>query len=45
MKFFIVLPIGKKMLRVHIKDKFCNSPWDLGPVILLKRDSNTGVFL
>ena len=44
MKFFQVLP-KKKNLRVHVKDKSWNSLQDLRPVSLLKRDSNTGVFL
>ena len=34
-----------KILRVHVKDKSCNSLQDFRPATLLKRYSNTGVFL
>ena len=34
-----------KILRVHVKDKSCNSLQDFRPATLLKTDSKTGVFL
>ena len=34
-----------KILRVHAKDKSCNSLQNFRPATLIKKDSNTGVFL
>ena len=34
-----------KILRVHVKDKSCNSLHDFRPATLLKRDSNKDIFL
>ena len=34
-----------KILRVHVKDKSCNSLQDFRPATLLKTDSKAGVFL
>ena len=46
MKFFLRFYLKKnKILRVHVKDKSCSSLQDFRSVTLLKRDSNTGVFL
>ena len=45
MKFFKVLPKENKILRAHVKNKSSNSLHDFSPVTLLKRDSNTVVFL
>ena len=43
MKFFQVLP-KKNILRVHVKDKSCNSLQDLRPVTLLKKRPQNGCF-